>query len=347
MLVTSLFLTLFLSSFNCTAAAVPRLLTVGGSLSNAAAHFAQLDLRPARYTCDGMWVPKEFVLGGSETQQNDWNIVVISGRDNIDALPDATKIASAAVEVVLCSIGDDSKAWLDLARSVRIGLLVVSEAELAVVESWLLNEPSFFSTPAVAVMRSVRDRAASVGESLSAERICVMQGPPCGAALWCQGGLRANGMRKMDQFFEHPGFGEAGCEARNATGGDSGASAVSSLDKEADAAVAGEAASERADGAEEAFVAALVAALHVDLIAPPKALERACALRAYVASCSGAEPVHTAAPARLRDVFSRSVPAQEEAHEESVWTPYGEQSESERRASWMQAMGLEASDVGE
>lgn len=135
------FRTLFLSSFNCTAAAVPRLLTVGGSLSNAAAHFAQLDLRPARYTCDGMWVPKEFVLGGSETQQNDWNIVVISGRDNIDALPDATKIASAAVEVVLCSIGDDSKAWLDLARSVRIGLLVVNEAELAVFSTSPVSFP--------------------------------------------------------------------------------------------------------------------------------------------------------------------------------------------------------------
>ena len=41
-------------------------------------------------------------------------------------------------------------------------------------------------------------------------------------------------------------------------------------------------------GAGEGFLAALVASLHVELVAPPKALERACALGAYVASCGGA-----------------------------------------------------------
>ena len=41
-------------------------------------------------------------------------------------------------------------------------------------------------------------------------------------------------------------------------------------------------------GAGEAFLAALVASLHAERVAPPKALERACALGAYVASCGGA-----------------------------------------------------------
>mgnify|MGYP004224234923 FL=1 len=41
-------------------------------------------------------------------------------------------------------------------------------------------------------------------------------------------------------------------------------------------------------GAGEGFLAALVASLHVEGVAPPRALERACALGAYVASCGGA-----------------------------------------------------------
>ena len=86
-------------------------------------------------------------------------------------------------------------------------------------------------------------------------------------------------MRKPDLFFEC-----AGCVVES---------------------VGGEGAVANANGAGEAFLAALVAALLVDNDAAPRALEKACALRAYVASSESATPPHSAAPLELRDRFTR------------------------------------------
>ena len=165
---------MLLGAFACGLAAGPRLLTVG--LNNAAVHLSQLGLRPASYTRDGMWAPKESVLGrsGAGAEPKDWGVVVVSGR-GVDAK--ANEFARAAAEssvteLVLAGVGDDSEAWLRLARR-GVGLLTMSEAELCVVEGWLLCEPGAAPPPpspppSAAFVRSVRDRATELGESLGA-----------------------------------------------------------------------------------------------------------------------------------------------------------------------------------
>ena len=183
--------------------AVPRLLTVG--LTNAAIHLGQLGLRPASYTPDGMWAPKESVQAGAEPE--DWSVVVVSGRD-VDAKTSefaraANEFAraaaeSSATELVVAGVGEDSEAWLRLARR-GVELLTLNEAELGVVEGWLLSETGAAPPlpPAAALVgsvRSVRDRATELGGTLGAARVCVTRGRR-GAALWCEGGRRPNGMR--------------------------------------------------------------------------------------------------------------------------------------------------------
>ena len=117
-------------------------------------------------------------------------------------------------------------------------------------------------------------------------------------------------MKKPDPFFEH-----AGVER-------------------------GDGAESDADGSSEAFVAALLTSLLVDRVAPPKALERACALGAYVASSSGAVPRHEDAPEALRARFRRETAKEEE---ESTPTAYG--GEAERRRAAMEAMEAADSDA--
>ena len=112
--------------------------------------------------------------------------------------------------------------------------------------------------------QSLRDRVAALGEATGAARVCVTRGEE-GAALWCRGALRGNGLRKIDAFVECSGF-------------------DASREGNADTV-----------GAGDAFLAAA---------SPFRALERACALGAYVASCAGALPPHAAAPPNLRRIFS-------------------------------------------
>ena len=193
-----------LFAFTCGFAAVPRLLTVG--LSNAAIHLGQLGLRPASYTLDGMWAPKESVLAGAEPK--DWSVVVVSGRDVDAKVSEFARAAnefarvaaeSSATELVVAGVGEDSEAWLRLARR-GVGLLTLSEVELGVVEGWLHSETGVAPPPPppaaalVGSVRSVRDRATELGGTLGAARVCVTRGRR-GAALWCEGGRRPNGMR--------------------------------------------------------------------------------------------------------------------------------------------------------
>ena len=83
----------------------------------------------------------------------------------------------------------------------------------------------------------------------------------------------------------------------DATARNEGASAAVSGAATGTGAESGKAA-RRATGAGEGFLAALVSSLHVEHVAPHAALERACALGAYVASCSSPSPLHEDAPAR-------------------------------------------------
>ena len=175
-------------STTCAFAPMPRLLTVG--LPHAAIHLNQLGLRPASYTRDGMWAPKESVQGGAEP--NDWSIVIVSG-DDLDApvseFARATNrfaraaAESSSTELVVAGVGEDSEAWLRLARR-GVGLLTLSEVELGVVEGWLLSQTGGSPPPPpaaalVASMRSMRDRTTELGGTLGAERVCVTRGRRC------------------------------------------------------------------------------------------------------------------------------------------------------------------------
>ena len=298
--------------------AAPRLLTVGDGLAKAAVHLSQLGLRPATFTEDSMWVPKEVVDELNEEFPNAslmalkgaWDFVAISAADMDETAREFAEVAvksSTTSELVIAGVGNDGASFVNAARS-DVELLVISESELSVIECWLGNGAAS-SAPLVP---SLRDRLGSVGESLGTRRICVALGTEGagvrGAALWCLGGTRPNGMRKPDPFFEFEGVD------------------VSSL---------GDGALVDAEGSSEAFFAALLAALLVEKTAPLRALERACALGVYVASSKSAVPPHDDAPAELRALF-RPDTAEEPPG------PAGYGGEAERRRAAREAM--EAAD---
>ena len=279
-----------------------RVLTVGDRLANAAVHLNQLGLRSATYTENGMWAPREFALE-SPSPTDAWAIVAIDGEAIVDdaAREFANKAAtSETAALVVAGVGEDGTAWLELARS-GAALVAVSEEELSLIEGWISEESQALAAP---YTPNLRARAERLGEALgSAERICVTRGASAsaGASLWCNGGTRPNGMKKPDPFFEHAGMESAPSDDASA------------------------------DGVPEAFLAALLTALLVDKVPPPKALERACALGSYVASTSSAVPRHDDAPEALCALFRR-----EAAQEPPKPAAYG--GEAERRRAAMEAM---------
>lgn len=315
-----------------------RVLAAGDKLANAAVHLNQLGLRSAALREYGMWAPTEVVSELEEAFPNEplptlaraWDVVAISGEAIVDdAAREYADVAAASAEaaLVISGVGQDGAAWLQLARK-GAALLALSETELSTVEGWLIDETQS-QVVAPPYEPALRDRAASLGEALGAvERICITRGGDdgtagagvCGAGLWCLGGMRPNGMKKPDPFFEH-----------------SGMELTSALGTGAAADGAEESSSSEADGASEAFLAALLTALLVDKAAPPKALECACALGAYVASSASAVPRHDAAPAVLRVLFRAAAPTAASL----AAAAYG--GEAERRQAAMDAM--EAADA--
>ena len=288
-----------------------RVLAVSDRLANAAVHLNQLGLRSGSYTQNGLWAPKEVMNNSSPLSTSAWAIVAIGGEALVDAAARGfadEASSSENVALVISGVGDDAAAWLKTARG-GAALVAVSEDELSVIEGWISAESQAIAT--AAYTPDLRARAARMGEALgSVERICVTRGVGVsGAGLWCLGGTRPNGMKKPDPFFEHAGFESA--RGGNGTDSDSG-------------------------GASEAFLAALMTALLVDKVPPPKALERACALAAYVASTSSAVPPHADAPEALRELFKREVV------QEAVPTPAAYGGEAERRRAALEAM--EAAD---
>ena len=113
---------------------------------------------------------------------------------------------------------------------------------------------------------SLKQRLAALGKAVNAGRVCVTRGAN-GAALWCRNNDR-------ETFVENAGY---SCEAQQ------GSDTV---------------------GAGDSFLAALVRSLFLEGEPAEKALERACALGGFVASCRGATPDHSNAPKELRKIFA-------------------------------------------
>ena len=112
---------------------------------------------------------------------------------------------------------------------------------------------------------AIQQRMKALGSAVNAKRVCVTRGDS-GATLYC---------RQGDVFVENGGY---SCESQP------GSDTV---------------------GAGDSFLAALIRYLLLEEEPADQALERACALGAYVANVRGAVPSHVGAPEILRQIFSK------------------------------------------
>ena len=115
----------------------------------------------------------------------------------------------------------------------------------------------------------LKQRMEQLATYLNTQRVCVTRGKD-GAALLCKDGDDVD----SSTFYENKGYSLA-------TNNDSDTV-----------------------GAGDSFLAALVCSLFIQNELPECALEKACALGGYVASCRGATPDHKDAPDELRSIFS-------------------------------------------
>lgn len=158
---------------------------------------------------------------------------------------------------------------LQLARgndaSEELALVKLNEDELSILEEWCGLQRCGSNEELSG--SALEKRMLSLVGPLRSKRICITRGGE-GAALLC---------RNHDgsyAFCEHGGY------ELSSSGGDSDTV-----------------------GAGDSFLAALVFSLLITLESPERALQRACALGAYVASCRGATPEHSDAPDYLKSIF--------------------------------------------
>ena len=151
-----------------------------------------------------------------------------------------------------------------------LALLKLNDDELPIVESWC-GLPTAQQHMGEDVLRGdvIRERMVALASSVNANRICVTRGEN-GAALYCAHG-------DVDVFVEHDGYTVSASESQP------GSDTV---------------------GAGDSFLAALIQYLLLEGEAPEVALDRACALGAYVANVRGAVPSHEDAPEALRRIFA-------------------------------------------
>ena len=149
--------------------------------------------------------------------------------------------------------------------SEELALVKLNEDELSILEEWCGLHRGGSSEELTG--SALEKRMLRLVEPLRSKRICVTRGGD-GAALLC---LNRDGSHA---FCEHGGY------ELSPRGGDSDTV-----------------------GAGDSFLAALVNSLLIRLESPERALQRACALGAYVASCRGATPEHSDAPDHLKSIF--------------------------------------------
>lgn len=146
-----------------------------------------------------------------------------------------------------------------------LALLKLNDDELTIVESWCGVQTAQQYKEEDVLGGVIRERMEALASALNAKRICVTRGEN-GAALYCRDG---------DVFVENGGH------------------AVSESESGSDTV-----------GAGDSFLAALIKYLLLEDESPEVALDRACALGAYVANVRGAVPSHEDAPDALRRIFA-------------------------------------------
>jgi len=172
----------------------------------------------------------------------------------------------------------------DNTNNKKLALLKLNEDELCLLEEWCeleVNEYDDEEALYTSLMTgsALERRMERLGKCLHTQRLCVTRGRD-GAALWCE---TKNGSDDVCSYHENSGY----------------SSLLNTIDNNGDAI--GDSV-----GAGDAFLAALVCSLLIHQETPERALERACALGAYVSSCRGATPNHDSAPESLKNIFTFS-----------------------------------------
>lgn len=176
----------------------------------------------------------------------------------------------------------EKKTVLELARGTaetkkkKLALLKVNEEELAILEQWCgiketIDAEDGGDDKSSLFGHALKARMEALAETLNTQRICVTRGD-LGAAIWCDKTVSTS---TTSTFDENSGY--------------------SSPNKSNDSDTV---------GAGDSFLASLINSLFIRGDNPDKALQRACALGGYVASCRGATPAHADAPDALKSIFS-------------------------------------------
>ena len=215
---------------------------------------------------------KLFIMGTISARLNDDQEATSSStlKTIRNSAPDGTVV----LDVNLRSPYYTPELVLELAKGLedkKLALLKLNEEELCILEEWcgLNTVSSGESGDEVLAGSVIKQRMEQLATSLNTQRVCVTRGEN-GAALLCID------EDKNNNFYENEGY-------------------ALTTNNDSDTV-----------GAGDAFLAALVCALFIQHESPEKALERACALGAYVASCRGATPEHEDAPDDLRSIFYHS-----------------------------------------
>jgi len=217
---------------------------------------------------------KVYIIGTIAARLGNGNDNGASSYSTISTVRNTAREGSVVLDVNLRAPWYTKEIVLELARGAsddnksnkQLALLKLNEEELVILEEWCGLESKEVNKGLTGSV--LKQRMKQLATHLNTQRVCVTRGKD-GAALLCK-----DNDDKSSIFYENKGY-------NLATNNDSDTV-----------------------GAGDSFLAALVCSLFIQNESPERALEKACALGGYVASCRGATPDHKDAPDVLRSIFS-------------------------------------------
>jgi len=218
---------------------------------------------------------KVYIIGTIAARLGLGNDNGASSYSTVSTVRNTAREGSVVLDVNLRAPWYTKETVLELARGAnnddnksnkQLALLKLNEEELVILEEWCGLESKEVNEGLTGTI--LNQRMEQLATNLNTQRVCVTRGKD-GAALLC-----CNGDDNSSIFYESKGYSLA-------TNNDSDTV-----------------------GAGDSFLAALVCSLFIQNESPERALEKACALGGYVASCHGATPDHKDAPGELRSIFS-------------------------------------------